>query len=46
MLVMHTDMTLAAGADISLKREEHFLPMTELTNKTFGLTQLGNQQKR
>lgn len=33
---------LAAGAGVSLKRENHFLAVTELTDKTFGLTQLKN----
>lgn len=33
---------MAADAGVSLKREKHFLPVTELTDKTFGLTQLKN----
>lgn len=33
---------MAAGAGVSLKRENHFLAVTELTDKTFGLTQLKN----
>lgn len=42
ILVVCWCLTLAAGAGVSLKREKHFLPVTELTDKAFGLTQLKN----
>ncbi len=42
ILVVYWCLTSAAGAGVSHKREKHFLPVTELTDKTFGLTQLKN----